>query len=152
MKYCPYCRRFNPGRPKICHFCGRTWYVRLCPRGHENPLNAQYCGTCGSADLTDAAGHRDWLLIILKGLTWYVAGLLLLCILAGLLNFLRGVEAYYFFSFVIILCLLLIGLRFSLSFLPPPLNRAVHRVGGYIWKLFLGLVRRCLKGIWEIIR
>lgn len=60
MKYCSFCKRLNSGRPKICMYCGRSWHQRLCSRGHENPSDAQYCGTCGSTELTETVGPRSW--------------------------------------------------------------------------------------------
>lgn len=59
MRYCPNCRRINQAWPQRCRFCGMTWNVRICRRGHENPPGAVFCGECGSADLTEtAAGGR----------------------------------------------------------------------------------------------
>jgi hypothetical protein len=70
MKYCPNCQRINIGRPQICNYCGRSWYVRLCPSRHENPYDVQYCGTCGSTDLTDTAGAKPWWSAILRATIW----------------------------------------------------------------------------------
>ncbi len=53
MKYCPHCQQWNHGRPMRCRYCGRTWNVRLCPSGHLNPRNANFCGECGSGNLSD---------------------------------------------------------------------------------------------------
>jgi hypothetical protein len=55
MRWCPSCRRISPGQPERCHYCGRTWNLRLCPSGHENPPDSQYCGLCGSARLSEPA-------------------------------------------------------------------------------------------------
>jgi hypothetical protein len=55
MRWCPLCRRISPGQPERCHYCGRTWNLRLCPSGHENPPDSQYCGLCGSARLSEPA-------------------------------------------------------------------------------------------------
>ena len=55
MRYCSNCRRINESWPDRCRFCGLTWNVRICRRGHSNPTNAVFCGECGSGDLTNTA-------------------------------------------------------------------------------------------------
>jgi len=55
MRYCPNCKRINEAWPNRCRFCGHTWGVRFCRRGHPNPPNAVFCGECGSGDMTDTA-------------------------------------------------------------------------------------------------
>jgi hypothetical protein len=148
MRFCPHCHRLNPGHPRICHYCGRTWYVRLCPRGHENPYNAQYCGTCGSADLTETGGQIPWFSIALKGFLWLLSGLMIYCLVVGFWNVLKSSEAASFFSLIIILCLLVLGFQFCLSLMPSPVSRTVRRVG----KVFSGSILRVLKAIWEIMK
>ena len=56
MRFCPYCHRWNPGEPIRCRYCGRTWGVRLCPAGHENPTDAVHCGECGRVNMSDSSG------------------------------------------------------------------------------------------------
>lgn len=67
MKYCHGCRQWNLGQPPYCRFCGRTWNVRLCQSGHENPTSAMFCGICGSARLTEPAPRLPLLLRVLGG-------------------------------------------------------------------------------------
>lgn len=55
MRYCSSCRRISEGWPTRCRFCGLTWGTRLCKRGHPNPINAVFCGECGSAEMSDAS-------------------------------------------------------------------------------------------------
>ena len=152
MRYCPHCHRFNPGRPPICHFCGRTWYVRLCPRGHENPFNAQYCGTCGSADLTETAGRRPWFLVAFKGFLWLLGGLLIYSIINGFWNLLTSHQANQFFSLLLPLCLLVFGFWFALSLLPGPFSHLGQRMARYALKLCSLLTQGLLKIIWKIMR
>lgn len=66
MRYCPNCRRINEGWPERCRFCGLTWRVRICRRGHPNPPNSVFCGECGSGDLTEVA-RGGWFLNALFG-------------------------------------------------------------------------------------
>jgi hypothetical protein len=52
MKYCYQCNRVTIGEPLFCNFCGRSYNVKLCPRLHANPRNAETCSQCGSRDLS----------------------------------------------------------------------------------------------------
>jgi len=81
MRYCPNCQRINVGRPPICNYCGRTWFVKLCPRGHENPSNVLYCSTCGSTDLSETAGEKPWWIISSRPVFWVI--LILIAISIG---------------------------------------------------------------------
>lgn len=152
MRYCPHCRRFNRGRPPICHFCGRTWHVRLCPRGHANPFNAQYCGTCGSADLTETAGPRSIILLMFKGSLWLLAGLSVYLILRGIYDFLRPPMVYQTLSFVIIISLLVFSFQFAMSFMPSPISNGFRRVIGWGMKLIGNVIGWVLKKLWELLR
>jgi DNA-directed RNA polymerase subunit RPC12/RpoP len=40
------------GEPLFCSKCGRTYDVKLCPRLHPNPRNAEVCSKCGSRELS----------------------------------------------------------------------------------------------------
>ena len=149
MRYCPYCHRINPGHPAICHFCGRTWYIRLCPRGHENPYNAMHCGECGSVDLTDTVGPRPWLIITLKGFLWVVLGLSIYAFIIGFLAFLKSPQA---FSLIIILLLLLIGVWFCLSLLPGSIRKVASRIVRKILGLVSMVALWLLKALWELLK
>jgi len=52
MKYCYNCNRVTIGEPLFCNFCGRSYDVKLCPKLHVNPRQAQVCSACGNHDLT----------------------------------------------------------------------------------------------------
>jgi hypothetical protein len=52
MKYCYQCNRVTIGEPLFCNFCGRSYNIKLCPRLHGNPRNAETCSQCGSRDLS----------------------------------------------------------------------------------------------------
>lgn len=152
MKYCPHCRRFNPGSPIICHFCGHTWYVRLCPRGHENPSSAQYCGECGSTDLSETAGRRPWLLIAFKIFLWLLVGLLVYSAFISLGNVSKSNFLDKMFSVVIAPCLLLLSLWFLLSFLPAGIGQSVRRMMKYVLRLLGLAMLGLLKLMWRILR
>jgi len=52
MKYCYQCGHITAGEPLFCNSCGRSYNVKLCPRLHVNPRNADVCSACGSRDLS----------------------------------------------------------------------------------------------------
>jgi hypothetical protein len=58
MRYCLACRKFSGNGP-LCTQCGRSFGGRLCKskKRHLNPPDAQFCGECGTDDLTDAASY-----------------------------------------------------------------------------------------------
>src|SRR5579871_3599705 len=58
MKYCFNCDRITPGKPLFCSFCARSYDVKLCPRRHVNPRNAEACSQCGSRDLSTPQPRR----------------------------------------------------------------------------------------------
>jgi len=152
MRYCPNCRRFNPGHPMICHFCGRTWYVRLCPRGHENPPNAQYCGACGSVDLSTPAGRRPIFIIAFKVCLWLILILFVFGFIIGFLNFLNSPKPAAFYSFIISMTLLFIVLWFSISVLPGTARRIVGKVGRTTNRFVFMIVGRIFRGLWELMK
>ncbi len=152
MRYCPHCRRFNQGKPPICHFCGRTWHVRLCQRGHENPFNAQYCGTCGSADLTETVGPRSNIFIILKCSLWLLLGLSAYFILAGLYALLRPPMVYQTLSIILMIALLIICYQFAMSLMPSPIRNGFRRATGWGMRLIWNVMGWWLKKIWELLR
>jgi RNA polymerase subunit RPABC4/transcription elongation factor Spt4 len=52
MKYCYNCGHITQGEPAYCNYCGRSYDVKLCPRGHQNPRGAEVCSQCGSRELS----------------------------------------------------------------------------------------------------
>jgi len=144
MRYCPYCRRFNEGNPQICHFCGRTWYIKLCPRGHENPFNAQYCGTCGSADLSDTAGSISVILVVIKLIISATIGFFLLSLVAALF---QPTSIRYFLSLAIVSYILYFVLKYLL---PKSMAQFIKKIfSSMIVKMFSKL-GDLFKWIWNI--
>lgn len=152
MRYCPYCHRINTGHPLICRFCGRTWYIRLCSRLHENPYNAVRCGQCGDTNLSQTVGRRPWLIIAFKSLLWFILILFVYDIITGFLNFLKGQHSDVFFSWLIILVLLLIGFNFIFRLLPGSIGRAVGKIGRLILRLLSLIGLRSLKALWALLK
>jgi len=95
--------------------------VRLCPRGHENPPDAQFCGSCGSADLTETAGPVPWWLWLIRiGILVFFAFLI-----ASLGDIqLRLTEQHL--TFVIAIFILLFAMHMALSQTPGPIRRVVQ--------------------------
>ena len=76
MRYCLKCRHLSGNGP-LCTHCGRSFGGRLCnhKKGrHLNPPDANFCGQCGSTQLTEATSSLP--------LGW-VSQMLLLFLLIG---------------------------------------------------------------------
>lgn len=140
MRYCPHCRRLNPGYPVICHYCGCTWHVRLCPRGHENPPNAQFCGTCGSTDLSETAGSIPQITYFIKILIFIFLCIVIISIGKLFLESITGEDSAVFFTFIISIVLLIGAYLFAISIVPQPLKN-----------VFLRLNRSLLNGLISMI-
>jgi len=78
MKFCPHCKRWNTGDPQRCHFCARTWNVKLCSAGHVNPPNAMSCGECGRTHLSEPAGRTPFPFNMIRFIKPVVRGCLVL--------------------------------------------------------------------------
>jgi hypothetical protein len=142
MRYCPFCHRWNLGRPQLCYYCGHSWYIRLCPRGHENPYDAQFCGVCGSADLTDTAGPRPWWSLLAKGVFLGLLILLALSMSYGIFH-----SPGRILPFFLCICFLLAGYYLAISILPGPLKKVFQSLNKMINK---GIVR-IFSWFWERI-
>lgn len=131
----------------FCHYCGRTWQVRLCPRGHENDPDAQFCGICGSADLTETAGPMPlWIWLIRFGiLIIFIAIIIILFANFKLPEFHLTDQII---AQVISLAILIFVVKTGLSGMPGPLRRVVLTVIKIVKRLFIGVGVWC----WERIK
>src|SRR4029077_13613157 len=90
MRRCTLCYRFNPGSPTYCSYCGRSFDVRICARGHRNPRGVQFCAECGSADLSTPGPPASFLHqlsgVVLSAFSVLTAALLGLAIGLAALN------------------------------------------------------------------
>ncbi len=124
MRRCTACFRFHPGTPTFCSYCGRSFDVRICSRGHRNPRGVQFCAECGSADLSTPAPP------------------------ASFLHHLSGFVLYLFSALTIALVVLIAGLAvihsIDWSALTPSLVALVLMVGLLYWTTTLlpGPVRK----------
>jgi len=80
MKYCYQCGRVTAGKPLYCNSCGRSYNVKLCPRGHVNPRSAEVCAQCGSRDLSTPQPRVPISIRVLAFLFSLVPGLLLVLV------------------------------------------------------------------------
>jgi hypothetical protein len=49
-----------PHTARFCGQCGRSFGVRLCPKGHASPPYANACTVCGSTELSVAVRYRSF--------------------------------------------------------------------------------------------
>ena len=77
MTYCYNCGHMTAGEPLFCSKCGRTYDVKLCPRLHPNPRNAEVCSKCGSRELSTPQPKVPIVLKLLAILVRLGLGLLL---------------------------------------------------------------------------
>ncbi len=124
MKYCYECGHITGGEPLFCHFCGRTYNVKLCPRRHVNPRFAEVCSQCGSRDLSTPQPKVS--------LVWRVGALLVRILLGALLVAASVALLVALLSMrevqngLIAIGLLLVGLWFLWSLLPDWLRKTIH--------------------------
>lgn len=89
MRYCRNCRKFTAGAPLYCQFCGRSYGVKLCPRGHRNPRASNACSECGSRDLSTPHSPQSGLSLI---------GIIIGCLILAALCIYAGYFAYRLFT------------------------------------------------------
>jgi len=143
VRYCPNCHRINVGRPQICNYCGRSWYIRLCPSRHENPYDVQYCGTCGSTDLTDTAGAKPWWSLIFRVSVWIIFILFIVTLCR---------DANQLFPLLLTLSLpviMLLSVYFLIGSIAPwPLKGFLKNINKIIKTLFI----KILVWLWNAIK
>ena len=87
MKLCFSCGRVTAGIPSYCHYCGKTYNVRLCSRGHINPRSANVCSQCGSKEMSTPQRKIPFLLKPLIFLLSHLVGIVLIFSLVVFLVF-----------------------------------------------------------------
>jgi hypothetical protein len=127
----------------ICHYCGRTWHVRLCPRGHENPPDSQFCGICGSADLTETAGPVPFWIWLIR-----IGSLIIFILFIASLNPPEFRLTDQIIAQVIAIAILIFVINMSLSGLPGPVRRFFLMVTRIAKKWFIRVAVWC----WERLK
>ncbi len=124
MKRCTHCFRYSLSQPSFCTYCGRSYNVRRCPRGHINPRTAGFCSECGSADLSTPAPPAGVLFHLSQWALRLVFGsavvILAFVLVAGLLTALDW-EAIA--PSLVSLGLMLAFLYWTSTLLPGPVKR-----------------------------
>lgn len=143
MRRCTYCFRFLPGRPTYCAFCGRSFDVRLCPRGHRNPRGATFCAECGSGELS-VATPRPSLLFRFSGVALYAFAFLIVAILLGsaALSLFYQID-WNALAHPVFLLIVMVGILYwATTLLPGPIRRVGQSAGRRIWKSLKGRDRK----------
>ena len=135
MRRCTACFRFHPGQPTFCSYCGRSFHVRICARGHHNPRGVQFCSECGSADLS-TPGPPASFLHHLSGLVLY----LFAAVTFALIVLVVGLSLVHFVDWnalsprLVALLLMLGFLYWTTTLLPGPVRKLGRAAGRGIWK------------------
>jgi hypothetical protein len=130
MKICYGCGKVTTGKPSYCHYCGKTYDVRLCPRGHINPRSANVCSECGNKELSMAQPRVP---LLLRPLLFLMSHLVGVALLVALLLFVAVFIHKLFTDPNGLLPLMCIGLYLCLAFfvwmmLPNFLRKGIARL------------------------
>ena len=139
MKRCNHCFRYAVGQPTYCPYCGRTYDVRICARGHKSPRGVQFCAECGSDELSEAAPAESLLaklsrLSLQVCLGMFCAVLLLSVVLAAL----RAIDWQAVTPNLVLLGLAVAFLYWTTTLLPGPVKRIGRAAGKQAGKMFKG--------------
>ena len=135
MKRCTACFRYAAGRPTYCPHCGRSYGVRLCPRGHASPRNVQFCSICGSADLSTPAPPEALLArasrVVLVATLWLFGS-----IAAGALavSFLASLDVGQLAGPLVSLALMWALIYWTSTLLPGPVRKVGRAAARHAWK------------------
>lgn len=137
MRRCTQCFRFHPGSPTFCSYCGRSFDVRICVRGHRNPRQAEYCSECGSADLSTAAPPASFL-YRLSGLVLYIlSGVVIgVVVIALVLGLLYSIDWQALSGPIVALVIMLGVLYWTSTLVPGPVKKLGKAAGRQAVKAF----------------
>lgn len=134
MKRCTACFRYSLGDPLYCNHCGRSYEVRLCPRGHRNPRGAAFCAECGSGDLSTPGPPATFLFrlsqVVLRAfvpLTVVIVGGTLV------LGMLYSLDWSAIAPNLVSLVLMLAVLYWTTTLLPGPVRKVGKAAGKALW-------------------
>ena len=130
MKYCYNCNRVTVGDPSFCNFCGRSYNVKLCPRMHANPRNAETCSQCGSRDFSTPQPRVPWWAPILEFVLSLVPALVLIVLSIGAIAVFTTALLHHpeMLNAVIPLLIALGVLWWLWSLIPEWFRAAIHRL------------------------
>lgn len=124
----------------FCSYCARSFDVRICNRGHENPRGAAFCTECGSADLSTPA-PKPTLLYRFSGWVLYgaVAVLVGTVLLSAVLSLLYTIDWNELSGPLFALLLMLGILYWTTTLLPGPVRKVGRAAGKTLWKSVRGV-------------
>ena len=136
MRRCTSCFRFHAGNPTFCSHCGRSFNVRICPRGHHNPRGVTFCSECGSAELSTPAPPASFLHWF-SGIVLYTVAVLFVCLLlvSLILSFLQNLDLNQLAGPLVMLAIMLGLLYWTTTLLPGPVKKVGHAAGRLAWKV-----------------
>jgi hypothetical protein len=135
MRRCTSCFRFQPGSPTFCSYCGRSFNVRICSRGHHNPRGVEFCSECGSADLSTPAPRASFLFHLSGAVLYLLSGLLVLILMGSAALSLFYLIDWQALSDPILMLVLMLGvLYWTTTLLPGPIRRIGRAAGRMAWR------------------
>jgi len=130
MRRCTSCFRFQAGHPTFCSYCGRSFDVRICSRGHHNPRGVQYCADCGSADLSTPSAPASLSFRLSSLILYTFAGLIMgLFLTTAVLSLLHRVDWQAMSGPFVMLMLMLGVLYWTMTLLPGPVKKLGKAAG-----------------------
>jgi hypothetical protein len=135
MRRCTSCFRFHPGTPTFCSYCGRSFDVRICSRGHHNPRGVQFCAECGSADLSTPAPPASFLHHLSGVVLYLFSGVAMgLFLMAAVLGLVYSVDWSALSGPFVMLVLMLGVLYWTTTLLPGPIRKLGKAAGRQVMK------------------
>jgi RNA polymerase subunit RPABC4/transcription elongation factor Spt4 len=130
MRYCFNCNRVTPGEPLFCNACGRSYRVKLCPRLHANPRNAEVCSQCGSRDISTPQPRVPFWVPVLQFFLSLIPGLVLgLVSVALVVLLLKAIFQSPDMLFATVMLAIAVGVLWWIwAKVPAWFRRAVHRM------------------------
>ena len=151
MRICTNCKRAYSRENLFCPYCGMTRYRmgRVCNRGHSNPRDATFCGTCGSQEMSDVAPPPS--ILFRLGMVVLIIGVPALIIWA-----ISPSLTFYFSRLLLslkyrVMDILIPGIFFTILLFGISLLLPKH-MGKYVRKVFFSMVRYFLRLISGITR
>ena len=151
MRICTNCKRAYSRENLYCPYCGMTRYRmgRVCNRGHSNPRDATFCGTCGSQNMSNTAPPPSiWFRLILLILIIGIPALIIRIMYPSLKSYSYHLllSLQYHAMNILIPAFIFVLLFFGITLLLP------KHIGKYIRKVFFSLVRFFFKLLVVIMR
>lgn len=128
MILCSKCKRVWPQETKWCGNCRATLGVRACSEGHESPLDAKVCTTCGSTKLSPGVTSVN-----LRVATWLLIGLILILVVPPAFQITWSTLGRVLSYFLDRALTLIVGLAFLSFVFWPLLSEAWKRELADFW-------------------